>query len=163
MAFPPRWLRNFSTPEFVFGESGYNSASAERNVEANDPSGFRRNLDLLVRTAMEDGARPVLIPFVLAPEAMARKTLGDSYQAASMAVAKNNTIAREIAAKYRIPVIEISGDMIPPGGYLDHCHLNPSGDQIKAQLVAQALRTVLTTGEGCSWDAARTTGDANLR
>jgi lysophospholipase L1-like esterase len=142
------WLSKTISTDKIWDEEHWQNVSPEKavlNAQANSAGGFRRNLDLLVQNIIQDGLTPVIFPFVFAAEEKSRETLSDYYPAAAIAVEKNNQIAKEIAGKYQIPLVELPTDLVPSTGFIDHCHLNPEGDQAKAYRLAEALDPLLQT------------------
>ncbi len=61
------WLRNGRASSIrTFPDRPLDPATALTNARNRDPVGYRRNLDLLLRTVIDEGALPILFPFYLA-------------------------------------------------------------------------------------------------
>lgn len=119
------------------------------NAQANEPVGFERNLDLLIRNILDDGATPVLFPFVLTSDEQFENLSAESAQRVAftrkiragsvIALAKNYAVMEELGQEYRIPFIVLSPEEIPTAYFLDNAHLSKEGEQIKAQFVAHHI------------------------
>jgi lysophospholipase L1-like esterase len=118
------------------------------NVEMNEPIGFQRNLDLLVRNIIEDGVQLVVFPFAMASKAVYENAEANArfrpyHDAMELGLAKNHQVMQEIANTYSIPLIEIPEGVIPLESFVDHCHLNEIGQHIKAQYIADKIKPLL--------------------
>jgi lysophospholipase L1-like esterase len=119
------------------------------NAEKNEPIGFERNLDLLIRNIISDGAQPIVFPFVmvseeqfevLSAESAARVAFTRKIHAGSViALAKNYEVMRNLSSQYQIPLITLSPDEIPTDYFLDNAHLSKEGEAIKARFVASNI------------------------
>jgi len=120
-------------------------ADCLKNTQKNEPEGFRRNLDLLVRTIIQDGAQPVLFPFVWAPEDVFRKMreYGPYYDPMVLAFKKNLSVIEEIAAKHNVINAKLSAEAIPGSHFFDFCHVNEKGEAIKAAHMLQYLKPII--------------------
>jgi len=116
------------------------------NAKKNEPVGFERNLRLLVRNVIDDGAEPILLPFVitsdeqfdtLSAESSARVAFTIKIREGYLiALAKNNEVMRSLSLEYQIPLITLSPEEIPTEYFLDDAHLSKEGEAIKARFVA---------------------------
>ncbi len=115
------------------------------NAEQNEPEGFKRNLDLLIRTIIQDGAHPVLFPFVWAPEPTFRKMpeYGRYYDSMVLAFKKNLSVIDEIAGKHNVINAVLPPDSIPASHFIDFCHVNSKGEKIKALHLQKHLQPII--------------------
>lgn len=144
------WLKD-SKLSFIRGEPNI-SISAEdalTNAKNNQPVGFKRNMDMLIRQTKELGATPILFPFYLAeyevfnlvPEGY--RYAEKIYPAISIALEKNKAVLRELAKEYNVNYLEMPPHYISLDYFFDHCHLKPPGDEIKATFLAERLLPIL--------------------
>ena len=120
-----------------------------QNAKENEPVGFERNLRLLVRNVIDDGAEPILFPFVitsdeqfdtLSAESSARVAFTIKIREGYLiALAKNNEVMRSLSLEYQIPLITLSSEEIPTEYFLDDAHLSKEGERIKARFVANQI------------------------
>ena len=125
----------------------------EWNARANEPVGFERNTDFLVRNILGDGSVPVFFPFIQAPNRVFESLTGraaheaaftlNSRRGSQIALEKNVTVLRKIAENRRVTLIEFDANRIPPDQWLDHCHLGREGERAKAQFVAAQLQRII--------------------
>lgn len=140
------WLWRTLFTDKIWDETDWRLLPAEQvlhNVTTNASEGFRRNLDLLIRTIIQDGAQPVIMPFVLGNAEVSIPSLQALYPANVEAIGLNNRLAEEIAHQYQTPFFSLSAEAIPADGYLDHCHLSPMGDAIKARFLCEKLQPLI--------------------
>jgi lysophospholipase L1-like esterase len=151
-AFYAWWLQGASIDQFLAQKEPVHTLAAEvleRNVKANEPIGFRRNLALLVQNIIQDGSMVILFPEVLAPIeklAVDSKISGitpEQYKTFTMGLEKNKHVIYEVATQYSIPCIEISDGKIPVSSFLDLAHLDAAGEHIKAQHIADVLKPLI--------------------
>jgi len=103
--------------------------------------GFERNLDLLVRTIIEDGATPVLFGFVQAREQFMsrnRPDLRGRERAWAVGVERNLDIMKRIAADRHLTYLDPHDFKADDNWFLDNCHLNEAGEEAKASFVARS-------------------------
>lgn len=120
-----------------------------QNAKINEPIGFERNLRLLLRNIISDGAKPILFPFVmtsdeqfdtLSAESAERVAFTRKIREGSLiALAKNNEVMRRLSREYQIPLILLSSEEIPTEYFLDNAHLSKEGEGIKARFVANQI------------------------
>lgn len=152
------WLQlspggGLSWEPFPMAQLGHDQALA--NVRRHEPVGFRRNLEELLASVQRSGARPVYFEFVLAPKAVyagRRLSRGARYaEAAYDAIAegceKERKAAREVAARLGVEYLVMPPP--PVERFLDHCHLDPEGEQLKAAFLAERLRLSSSTSPSC--------------
>jgi len=121
-------------------------AVALERVHRTSPVGFERNIDLLIRTIVADGASVVLFPFygasekefrqIKAPTAFIPQTL---YPAVLLGVQKNVDVLYALARKHHVMLVELPRGSIPITEFLDCCHLTEKGEQVKADFLASRL------------------------
>lgn len=118
----------------------YRPEECLHNAEVNEPVGFRRNLDLLVRTILADGATPVLFAWVSSERRLRDgKALAPYADAMLLTYRKNHAVMQEISAKYHVPLLELPPGSLDDSLFIDFCHLGPAGERIKAEFLARAL------------------------
>jgi lysophospholipase L1-like esterase len=143
------WLKDASL-ESRLGRAGVTELKPEealRHVRQNEPEGFRRNLDLLLRNLRADGTEPFLFPFVWAPEKSFRRDpiYGPYYDAFLLGFQKNRRVMEDLAARHGVRIIALEESEIPPATFKDWCHLNRDGETIKARRVADAIEADVRT------------------
>ena len=146
------WLREVSL-EATIGRDVLTRippGEALKNVESTAPEGFRRNLDLLIRTIVADGAVPVLFPFVHAPLERMREDRAYGGYADSMLLCfrKDRQIVDEMARAYRLDLVDVPEGAIASGSFKDFCHVDLAGERIKAQQVVESLLPVVQRWQG---------------
>ncbi|HET7746310.1 MAG TPA: GDSL-type esterase/lipase family protein [Vicinamibacteria bacterium] len=120
---------------------------AAEGVRTQEPEGFRRNLDLLLREIAADGARPILYPEPAAPPALwthgnitAEARFSQPWYGSFLeAMQKQLVIQRALAARHGIQCAEIPEGEIPLGAFVDHGHVDDYGEQVKAAFLARAV------------------------
>ena len=120
-----------------------------QNAEKNEPVGFERNLDLLLRNIVSDGAKPILFPFVITSDEQFDTLSAESAERVAftrkiregylIALAKNNDVMRSLSLEYQTPLILLSPEEIPTEYFLDDAHLSKEGEEIKAWTVANQI------------------------
>ena len=146
------WLRSLSL-EATIGREAFTSVSPEKalqNVESTAPVGFRRNLDLLIRTIAADGAVPVLFPFVNAPlERMrADRTYGRYTDSMLLGFQKDRQVVDEAARTHGLTLVDLPEGAIAPSSFRDFCHVDLVGERTKALQVAEALVPLVRRWQG---------------
>jgi hypothetical protein len=153
------WLRSVSLEAAIGREvlTAISPEKARQNVEATQPEGFRRNLDLLLRTIAADGAVPVLFPFVNAPlERMrADRTYGRYADSMLLSFQKDRSVVGEAARAHGVALVELPEDAIAPASFKDFCHVDLAGERVKAQRVAEALVPLVRRWQERAAPAAR--------
>jgi lysophospholipase L1-like esterase len=134
------------------------------NARRNEPIGFERNLRLLVRNILADGAQPILFPFVSAseeqfqrfgPETRTRAACVEQIRKGqAIAIEKDNAVLRQVGQDSHVPLICLSSELIPVECFLDHCHLSREGEAVKAGFVADSLCRM----QPLEWSPRRTRG-----
>lgn len=130
--------RDLSSPPAVF----------EHRASTNNPVGFRRNLDLLLRNIQQDGAHVLLFPFVMARDTdvlpiEAQEEIvrlhGRRHSGMSIALEKNLSVMRDIASQRNVPILELDWKQLPAEQFVDHTHLKEAGHTIKAGFLADRV------------------------
>lgn len=98
---------------------------------------FLHNMDALVRSVLADKARVLLVPFRPAPNGYARKPFELSQ------ILRHEKIFQDMAVQYGVGFAPFPADVISPGNWTDHCHLNVQGEREKAAHIAPYVRHVL--------------------
>jgi hypothetical protein len=118
---------------------------AIENVTRNEPIGFERNIEALIKIVLADKATPVLFPFYMAePEVFSMVEPGLDggkrlYDAVAIGWRKNVAVMENLARRYNVPFIHIPPKTIPLKYFFDHCHLRKEGETIKANFVADRM------------------------
>lgn len=120
-----------------------------QNAQKNEPVGFERNLNLLIRNVISDGAQPVLFPYVTVSEEQFDILSAESAERVAftrkireglvIALAKNYDVMGSLSREYQIPLINLSPEDIPTEYFLDDAHLSKEGEEIKAWAVANQI------------------------
>jgi lysophospholipase L1-like esterase len=112
--------------------------AALRRVKNTYPLGFERNLDLLVRTVLADGARVMLVGFVAAPVGCFAKSwpwMEGLEPAVMLGIEKNLRVMETIAGKYGVPYLSPATVSMKDEWFIDGCHLTEEGEQRKADWI----------------------------
>ena len=120
-----------------------------QNAETNEPIGFERNLSLLLMNIVNDGAEPIIFPFVitsdeqfdtLSAESAARVAFTRKIrEGLVIALAKNYEVMESLSSEHQISLITLSPEDIPTEYFLDDAHLSKEGEEIKAWAVANQI------------------------
>jgi lysophospholipase L1-like esterase len=116
-------------------------ADALDRAEHAPVTGFERNLDLLVRTIIEDGGTPVLFGFVEAREALLSRNRPDLVgleHAWKIGIERNLAVMKRIAAARHVVYVDPHEFKAEDDWFLDNCHLNETGEAAKAAFVARS-------------------------
>lgn len=117
-----------------------------KRVQETYPLGFERNLDLIMRTALADGAQVMLAGFVAAREEHLAKnwpSMKGLERAAQVGIDKNLRVMETLAATYRVPYLSPSSVSFKDEWFVDGCHLNEEGEQFKANWILRGVTAVL--------------------
>jgi len=119
------------------------------NAKANEPTGFERNLRLLISNIISDGAEPVLFPYVMVSDEQFDILSAESAERVAftrkireglvIALDKDYVVMESLSREYQIPLITLSPEEIPTEYFLDDAHLSKEGEAIKAQTVANQI------------------------
>ncbi len=150
------WLnKEYSFPVIVkqSKSNNYDEDYYLKNALMNEPMGFERNMDILLRNIINDGALPIIFPFVLSSDEIyynleddakkRAKYTNNLWKGLKIALEKCMKVLKELSEKYNVLLIELDPNDIPIEFYLDHCHLSPSGESIKAEFVNNEIVKIL--------------------
>lgn len=139
------WLKDVSLEADIGRECipKLSPADCLKNASMNEPTGFRRNLELLVQNVINDGAVPVLYPFVRASDDIFHDEFGKYSDALMISLVKNVAVMDEISIKYGIDIVKMVPGSIPKKFFHDWCHVYTEGDAIKAEVVAKGVMPII--------------------
>ncbi len=125
---------------------------ALRNVSNNEPSGFSRNLSLLLSIIKQDGAIPVYFQFyrpgkemfsekgkVALYKANKNTNFTEHFNANQILSNKIKSAARLITKDNGVEFIHIGDGEIPIEYFVDQCHLNRYGQVFKAKFMSKQI------------------------
>jgi lysophospholipase L1-like esterase len=143
------WLKLSGIQGILWQPKEFSELTAEEAMEnagKHQPIGFERNLELLLRMIEADGARPVYFEFVYAPKGLYKTALPQAaryvehiYDPLTQAWNDEAEIARRVASSLEIPFLTLPREELPLEYFLDHCHLDPRGENVKARFLADAI------------------------
>jgi hypothetical protein len=119
---------------------------AMERVKNTYPLGFERNMDLIVRTAREDGAQVILVGFVAEREELFAKAwpaMRGLEPAVMLGIHKNLEVMRALARKYDVPYLSPSDVAFKDEWFIDGCHLNEAGERAKADWILGGVRRTI--------------------
>ena len=99
---------------------------------------FYKNIETLVNTIRLDGSEVMLVPFIYNKEwpGLAKVYLDG--------VDNNVGLLKSLSDSLNISYCQLSPEMIPyPNGWMDDCHLTPTGINIKAIAISKEVEKVL--------------------
>lgn len=147
------WWLNYVTLQKSLGQSqdwqNISPQVARDNVDKNEPEGFKRNIELLIRNILQDGGLPILFPVPLTPKDRVQELpeiaplVLKYYDAFSIGLHKNSQVMNSLAAQYNIPYIEMPINTIPAEYYIDHIHLDERGEREKALFLANQIESIV--------------------
>ena len=132
-------IRGNETRDFTFKHYGGPTVRwYERGPDERDANpAYRRNIEAICTLAAEDGVKILLMPFRARPD----NSFSPEMRAA---VARNEEVTKEIAAKRALPLAPMPAGAIGAGHWADDtCHLNPDGERDKAAHVEPFVRKLL--------------------
>jgi hypothetical protein len=110
------------------------------------PLGFERNLDLIIHTAQDDGARVMLAGFVAEREELFTKAwpaMRGLEPAIMLGIHKNLDVMEQLAARYHVLYLSPADVHIKDEWFVDGCHLNEEGERVKADwILGGVVRTL---------------------
>jgi lysophospholipase L1-like esterase len=110
------------------------------------PLGFERNMDLIMRTAQEDGAKVVLVGFVAERAELFSKAwpaVRGLEPAIMLGIHKNLEVMRALAKKYNVPYLSPDDVAFKDEWFIDGCHLTEDGERVKAEWILGGVQRVL--------------------
>ena len=145
------YLRHWRLVPTIYQQQPYgfdklSRAEALERVRNTYPLGFERNLDLIIHTAQDDGARVMLAGFVAEREELFTKAwpaMRGLEPAIMLGIHKNLDVMEKIAAKYHVLYLSPSDVHIKDEWFVDGCHLNEEGERVKADwILGGVVRTL---------------------
>lgn len=116
-----------------------------QRIRETKPTGFERNLDLLITIAKSDGANVLLFGFLQAREsnlAKGRPVLRGLEHALVVGLEKNYEVMDALAKRHGIDFLKPNQDDFPDDWFQDNAHLTEAGEAKKAEIVfKQIVRT----------------------
>lgn len=106
-------------------------------------TGFKRNVDLLVKLAKIDCSKVFLMGFLNAPPkkiAESRPDLKNIVDDIVYCTEKNNNILELISITQNVNYIKINKKLFINDWFIDNCHLNPLGEEMKAKIVFDQIK-----------------------
>jgi lysophospholipase L1-like esterase len=126
---------------YVSQPYGFDQLSREKalqRVQDTYPLGFERNLELIIRTAQNDGAKVMLVGFVSEREELLSKnwpSMKGLEHATRLGIDKNLAVMETLAARYQVPYLSPADVTFKDEWFLDGCHLNEEGEGVKANWI----------------------------
>lgn len=108
------------------------------NVEQNQPIGLQINLRHLIQAIQADSVDPVVVSFVQAREeklSTDQPLLKGKEHAQTLALEKNVTAMSTVCSQLDVPFLELTSQQFADSMFIDNCHMNAAGDQVKAELI----------------------------
>jgi lysophospholipase L1-like esterase len=134
---------------YVSQPAGFDELSREKalqRVQDTYPLGFERNLELIIRTAQNDGARVMLVGFVSEREDLLSKnwpSLKGLEHATQIGIDKNLRVMEALGARYHVPYLSPANVDFKDEWFLDGCHLNEEGERAKANWILGGVAHLL--------------------
>lgn len=100
---------------------------------------FAHNMESLIRAALFDNARVLLVPFRAAPGVYEAR--GKHFELSQ--ILRHERIFREFAGKYRVGYAPFPAEVISLANWVDHCHINAAGEAQKAAHLAPHVLSLL--------------------
>jgi lysophospholipase L1-like esterase len=146
------YARDWASARIVYTEDPYGWRQIDNDVALarstnGSLEGFERNLDLLIRTIKSDGAVPIIFGFLSNREESLSTNwpeLVGKERALVVGLARTDQVMRDIAGRYSIKFVDPQQWRFPPSVFIDFCHLNEDGEQIKAQVLFEAVGADIT-------------------
>jgi hypothetical protein len=150
-----KWMSNESPPVAECRTVWYSVQPPEEALQRardTEPVGFRRNMELLIRTVQFDGAKVLLVRVPIASKECVRKAVNDMsrtpdvrelcardlvvYDAIQAGREHLWETMQELGKQCGVPVMDIDMD---DKYFIDWCHVR-DGDKLKAEVIAEAIR-----------------------
>ncbi len=96
---------------------------------------YYRNMEGLLEVLTKDSVRVYLMPFVLNPD-FPKDQLATNYE---HGIILHNEMLKQLAAKYQAEYIEVPIGEFDKSNWIDDCHLNEEGHQIKAEILSRGM------------------------
>jgi hypothetical protein len=131
-----------------YGFDKLSRQDALERVRRTYPSGFERNLDLIIHTAQDDGARVLLVGFVAEREELFTKSwpaMRGLEPAIMLGIHKNLEVMQELANTYHVLYLSPADVHFQDEWFVDGCHLTEAGERVKADWILDGV--VRTLGD----------------
>lgn len=131
-----------------YGFDKLSRQDALERVRNTYPLGFERNLDLIIHTAQDDGARVMLAGFVSEPGALFTKAwpaMRGLEPAIMLGIQKNLDVMQKLADKYHVLYLSPADVHMKDEWFVDGCHLTEEGERVKADWILDGV--VRTLGD----------------
>lgn len=109
---------------------------------------FRRNLEQEIQLTNEQGGRVILSTIPFYPKGYSSDVLRGNRQTLPVIsnwVVGNNEITRMVARKWGVALVDANTTLSRPEFLVDDCHFNPTGEQAFADLILDAIKSILAT------------------
>ena len=119
-------------------------AVALERVRQQAPIGFERNLDSLITLSKSSGSDVVLFGFLQARRQYLSKNAGafKGYEdALIVGLEKNYEVLAKVGRRHNVPFVIPAQDRFQDDWFQDNCHLTPEGEEVKAQIMFEELKT----------------------
>lgn len=114
------------------------NAVALANVENNQPTGLQINLKHLIQAIKADSSSVSVVSFVQAREeklSTDQPLLKGKERAQTLALEKNVAAMSSVCNSMQTPFLELTNQQFADNMFIDNCHMNAAGDQVKAELI----------------------------
>lgn len=125
---------------------GFDKLDAEevklRVDNKNNYSGFTRNIESLIKYSKANGSKIIIVGFLIPSEekiVKSRPGLAHLSKELILATNNNNEILRDISQKHNILFIDFEEYSFEDSLFIDNCHLNPIGEELKAEIIYQNI------------------------
>ncbi|MCC6966533.1 MAG: hypothetical protein IT391_09665 [Nitrospira sp.] len=117
---------------------------ALERVRQQAPIGFERNVDSLITLSKSSGSDVVLFGFLQARKSYLSKNAGvfKGYEdALVLGLEKNYDVLAKAGRQHHVPFVIPAQDRFQDEWFQDNCHLTPEGEEVKAQIMFEELKT----------------------
>lgn len=117
---------------------------ALERVRQQAPIGFERNVDSLITLSKSSGADVVLFGFLQAKKQYLSKNAPafKGYEdALVLGLEKNYEVLARAGSRHHVPFVIPAQDRFQDEWFQDNCHLTPEGEEVKAQIMFEELKT----------------------
>ena len=117
---------------------------AFERVKRQAPIGFERNMDYLVTLSKSSGSDVVLFGFLQARRQYLSRNAGafKGYEdALILGLEKNYEVLARVGHRHGVPFVIPDQDRFQDDWFQDNCHLTPEGEEVKAQIMFEELKT----------------------
>jgi lysophospholipase L1-like esterase len=109
---------------------------------------FRHNLEQEIQLASEQNIQVILSTIPFYPKGYSSDVLRGNQRTLPVIsnwVAGNNEITRTVARKWRVALVDANATLSQPEFLVDDCHFNPRGEQAFADLILDAIKSIMAT------------------